>query len=132
MTRRLLPALLVATVAALPVHAQEMLDAGAMNAYITGKAYEGVNPETGGVVASVVYHEDGTSTLWMNAEGAVDEPGSYRIDGNIYCTRYDNFRENSENCFTLEDIGDGRTQALYTDGRTALILQPIEIPERFQ
>ena len=118
--------------ATMPAYAQDMIDADAMVAYVTGKAYQGVNPKTGEVVASVVYHGDGTSTLWMNAEGAADEPGSYRIDGNVYCTRYLNFRENSENCFTLEDIGDGRTQAYYTDGRPALILQPIEIPERFK
>ncbi|KUF11658.1 hypothetical protein [Pseudoponticoccus marisrubri] len=118
-----------------PVAAQEMIGAEAMSDYITGKAYQGVNPETMEVVASVVYHADGSSTLWMAgpADAAPkDEPGSYRIEGNTYCTRYENFRDNSENCFTLEDIGDGRTQAYYTDGRTALILQPIEIPDRFR
>lgn len=103
-----------------------------LTAYVQGKAYEGINPETNQKVASVVYHADGSSTLWMAAEGSADEPGSYRIDGNAYCTRYKNFRDNAENCFTLVDIGEGKTQAWYTDGRKALILNPIEIPERFK
>lgn len=116
-----------------PVAAQDMIDAEAMTDYITGKAYMGINPETDAHVASVVYHADGSSTLWMAGTAEPkDEPGSYRIEGNTYCTRYKNFRDNSENCFTLEDIGDGRTQAYYTDGRTALILAPIEIPDRFK
>lgn len=125
-------ALLLAATLAIPAQAQEMMDAASLEVFIVGKAYEGINPETSAVVASVVYHEDGTSTLWMNTEGAADEPGSWRLDGNTYCTRYLNFRENSENCFTAVDLGDGRAQAYFTDGRIALILSPIEIPERFQ
>ncbi len=132
MSRPLHCLLALSLCAALPAQAQDMVNADTLTTYVTGKAYQGINPESKDVVASVVYHADGTSTLWMNAEGAADEPGSYRIEANTYCTRYTNFRENSENCFTLEDIGDGRMQAYYTDGRVALILQPIEIPERFQ
>lgn len=112
--------------------ADEMLSAEALAEYVQGKAYEGINPETGDKVASVVYHPDGSSTLWMAAEGSADEPGSYRFDGNAYCTRYTNFRDNAENCFTLAPLEDGQTQAWYTDGRKALILNPIEVPERFQ
>jgi hypothetical protein len=112
--------------------ADDMLSAEALVDYVQGKAYEGINPETGAKVASVVYHSDGSSTLWMAAEGSPDEPGSYRFEGNAYCTRYKNFRDNAENCFTLAPLADGQTQAWYTDGRMALILNPIEIPERFK
>ncbi|MEQ5869819.1 hypothetical protein J4E08_07890 [Sagittula sp. NFXS13] len=112
--------------------AEDMMDAETITAFVTGKTYEGINPESGEKVASVVYHADGTSTLWMAVEGSADEPGSYRIEGNTYCTRYLNFRENSENCFTLSPLDDGRAQAWYTDGRKALILAPIEMPDRFQ
>ena len=133
MTFRFLTTAALALSCATPLWAQDMIDAAAMVEYVTGKAYQGVNPETNTVVASVVYHADGTSTLWMAGTDEIkDEPGSYRIDGNTYCTRYLNFRDNSENCFTLKDIGYGNTQAYYTDGRKALILQPIEIPDRFK
>ncbi|MBV7393275.1 hypothetical protein [Mameliella sediminis] len=135
MTSRFIATIALTLGFAIPAGAQQMIDAATMTEVITGKAYQGVNPETETVVASVVYHPDGTSTLWMAGPADADpkdEPGSYRIDGNSYCTRYKNFRDNSENCFTLEDIGHGRLQAYYTDGRTALILQPIEIPDRFK
>lgn len=135
MTLRFIAAATFAFGLAQPAVAQDMIDAAAMADYITGKAYQGINPETNEPVASVVYHADGTSTLWMAGPDDTtpkDEPGSYRIENNTYCTRYLNFRDNSENCFTLEDIGDGKTQAYYTDGRTALILSPIEIPDRFK
>lgn len=115
-----------------PATAQDMLTNEMLTDYIAGKSYEGINPETNQKVASVVYHADGSSTLWMAAEGSADEPGSYRIEDNTYCTRYKNFRDNAENCFTLADIGNGQTQAWYTDGRKALILNPIELPERFK
>jgi hypothetical protein len=130
--RTALSALILTACLGSAAQAQEMMDAAAVEEFIIGKAYQGINPETEVAVASVVYHADGTSTLWMAAEGSADEPGSWRIEGNSYCTRYLNFRENSENCFTLSDIGEGRAQAYFTDGRIALILSPIEMPERFQ
>lgn len=108
-----------------PALAEEMMDAATITDFITGKAYVGSQPDTGAAVGTVVYHDDGSSTLLM-PDGP--EPGSYRFEDNAYCTRYKNFRENSENCFTLEPIGEGRVQAWYTDGRKALILTPTEMP----
>lgn len=104
--------------------AQEMLSAAELATYLEGQTYAGSSPETGDLVGTVTYHPDGTSTLVM-ADGTAQE-GTYRLDGNAYCTRYAAFRDNSENCFTLEPLGDGRTQAWYTDGRMALILTPVE------
>ena len=104
--------------------AQDMLSAAELTTYLEGRTYAGSNPETGDRVGTVPYHADGTSTLVM-ADGTAQE-GTYRLDGNAYCTRYAAFRDSSENCFTLEPLGDGRTQAWYTDGRLALILTPVE------
>ena len=104
--------------------AQDMLSAAELATYLEGRTYAGSNPETGALVGTVTYHPEGTSTLVM-ADGTVQE-GTYRLEGNAYCTRYAAFRDSSENCFTLEPLGDGRTQAYYTDGRMALILTPVE------
>lgn len=102
--------------------AQTLMTAEGLQAYVTGKTVTGSNPETGAVVGTVTYAADGSSVLTLG--DGVAQAGSYRFEGNAYCTRYATFRDNTENCFTLEDLGDGRVQAYYTDGRTALILTP--------
>jgi len=109
---------------ALPASAQETMSPEALEAYVTGKSYTGVNPETGELVGTVSYAEDGSSVLTL--AGGREESGSWRLDGDTYCTRYAAFRDNSENCFRLEPIDGGRTQAWYADGRRALILEPAE------
>ena len=125
MSRTISIAVLTLTLAASgPAVAQETLSAEALEGYVTGKSYAGINPDTNEEVARVVYAQDGSSVLTF-PDGR-EEAGSWRIDGDAYCTRYANFRENSENCFRLEDLGDGRTQAYYTDGTRALILAPVE------
>ena len=125
-----LPAALVLACLPLAAPAGEMpapdglLDAAAMADYIAGRSYAGSKPDSGEPVASVIYRTDGSSVLTM-ADGRV-EPGSWRIEGNAYCTRYAAFRNNSENCFHLQPLDAGRTQAWYTDGRRALVLTPLE------
>lgn len=104
--------------------AQETMSAEELATYITGKSCTGVNPETGQEVATVVYAEDGSSVLTF-PDGR-EEAGSWRLDGDTYCTRYAAFRDNTENCFRLEPIGEGATQAWYTDGQRALILRPAD------
>jgi hypothetical protein len=104
--------------------AQEMMSAEELAAYVTGRTVTGTNPETGDLVGTVSYAEDGSSVLTM-ANGR-EESGSWRLDGDAYCTRYAAFRDNSENCFRLEPLADGRTQAWYTDGRKALILEHVD------
>lgn len=93
-----------------------------VQAFIRGQTYQGVDPAEGTVVATVQYGLDGTSVLTL--PDGTTEAGTYRFDGNTYCTRYEDFRDGTENCFTLEDLGDGRVQAWYIDGRRALILAP--------
>lgn len=107
-----------------PASAQVMLSVDDLKSYLEGNTYAGSNPETGELVGTVTYGADGTATLVM-ADGTA-QAGTYRLDGNAYCTRYDAFRDSSENCFTLEPLGDGRTQAYFTDGRPALLLTPVE------
>ena len=104
--------------------AQETMPAGPLAEYIEGKSYTGVNPETGEEVATVTYAEDGSSVLAF--PGGREETGSWRLDGDAYCTRYAAFRDNSENCFRLERLEGARTQAWYTDGTKALILVPAD------
>lgn len=98
------------------------MSADALAAYVSGKSYTGVVPETGATVASVIYALDGTSTLTL-ADGT-EEPGTWRLEDDAYCTRYATFRDDTENCFRLVPLEDGRAQAYYTDGRPALILVP--------
>ncbi|MEO1104887.1 MAG: hypothetical protein AAFW98_14355 [Pseudomonadota bacterium] len=117
-----LAATLILAVSGTSALAQTMMSAEELAAYVTGKSYTGVNPENGEPVATVVYNEDGTSVLTF--PDGQEEAGSYRLDGDSYCTRYAAFRENSENCFRLEPIGGGETQAWYTDGSMALRLVP--------
>jgi hypothetical protein len=93
-----------------------------MQGFIRGQTYQGMDPATGNVVATVQYGLDGTSVLTL--PDGTEENGVYRFEGASYCTRYEDFRDGSENCFTLQDLGDGRVQAWYTDGRRALILAP--------
>ncbi|MEO1105058.1 MAG: hypothetical protein ROR55_02530 [Devosia sp.] len=104
--------------------AEDTMSADELKAYVVGKSYTGVNPSSGEAVATVIYKDDGSSVL--SFPDGREEPGSYRLDGDAYCTRYAAFRDNSENCFRLVPLGDGRAQAYYTDGRTALILEPAE------
>lgn len=104
--------------------AQDMMSADELAAWVTGKTVTGTNPETGELVGTVSYAEDGSSVLTL-ASGQ-EEAGSWRLDGDAYCTRYAAFRDNSENCFRLEPLADGRTQAWYTDGRKALILEHVD------
>ncbi|WP_420393818.1 hypothetical protein [Acuticoccus sp.] len=105
-----------------PAPAQETMSAEALAQYITGNRYTGVNPETGAPVGTVTYGADGSSTLTL--AGGEPQEGSWRLDGDAYCTRYAAFRDNTENCFRLEPAEDGRAQAYYTDGRRALLLVP--------
>ncbi|MEM8854908.1 MAG: hypothetical protein AAGD34_14490 [Pseudomonadota bacterium] len=104
--------------------ADDSMSADELKAYVVGKSYTGVNPSSGEEIATVIYNADGSSVL--SFPDGREEPGSYRLDGDAYCTRYAAFRDNSENCFRLVALGDGRAQAYYTDGRTALILKPAE------
>lgn len=90
--------------------------------FIRGQTYQGVDPTSGTVVATVQYGLDGSSVLSL--PDGTEEAGTYRFEGATYCTRYEAFRDGTENCFTLQDLGDGRVQAWYTDGRRALILAP--------
>jgi len=115
---------LAVTVAASGAWAEEMMSAQELADFISGKSYDGVTPEEEDVVGTVLYNSDGTSKLTM-ADGTV-QTGSWRIEEDFYCTRYDDFRDNTENCFRLEPLGDGKAQAYYTDGRPALILRPVE------
>lgn len=100
------------------------LDAAALAEFVTGRSYTGVNPETGAPVATVTYAPDGSSVLTFPDGRA--EAGSWRLDGDVYCTRYAAFRDNSENCFRVAAMDGGAGQAWYADGRKALILQPAE------
>lgn len=103
---------------------RRLMDAAAVEAYVSGKSYTGVKPDSGDPVGTVVYNADGSSTLALVGKAA--EAGSWRIEGNAYCTRYAAFRDNSENCFHLEPRENGRAQAWYTDGRRALLLIPVK------
>ena len=96
----------------------------ALTTFIEGRAYAGVNPETGAEVARVVYAPDGSSVLSF-ADGR-REAGAWRIEADFYCTRYAAFRDGSENCFRVEPLDGGAAQAWYVDGRKALILRPID------
>jgi hypothetical protein len=99
-----------------------MMAAEAVEGFIRGRTYQGLDAASGAVVATVSYGMDGTSVLTL--PDGTTETGTYRFEGDAYCTRYEQFRDGRENCFTLEERGDGTAQAWYTDGRRALVLAP--------
>ena len=107
---------------AAPAVAQDFMSAEDLRSFVTGNTVTGANPDTGDVVGTVSYAQDGSSVLTLN--GGEPQSGSYRFEDDAYCTRYATFRDNSENCFRLVDLGDGTVQAYYTDGRIALRLTP--------
>ena len=106
--------------AATAAHAEEVLSPDALRAFVTGHTVTGTNPSTGAVVGTVTYAQDGSSVLTLS--DGVPQTGSYRFDGDSYCTRYATFRDNTENCFRLVLLGPDQAQAYYTDGSMALLL----------
>lgn len=115
-------AVLVALGSTVPAGAQTTMDAEELGPFVQGGTFTGVDPLTGEAQATVTYNADGSSVLRL--PDGTREAGTYRFDGDTYCTRYERFRDGVETCFRLEDLGDGRAQAWRSDGPRALILVP--------
>lgn len=102
----------------------ETMSSDEVRAFIAGNSYTGFTPATNEAVATAIYRDDGTTLLTM-ADGT-EQDGSYRFEGDAFCTRYALFRDGSENCFRLVDLGDGSAQAWRVDGTRALIMRPAD------
>lgn len=81
---------------------------GGMTAKISGAD----RPNTATRTGTVVYQKDGTARF---NEGAATTThiGSWRIEGNKFCTKYTNL---GSGCFNVQKIGDTRYKLIPLDG----------------
>lgn len=98
-----------------------MMTATEVRAFIEGRTVRAIDPATGQHVATVSYGPDGSCRM-QPTTGAPAEPGVYGFSGDLYWTRYAEFRGGETNRFTLVAEGPGRAQAWHDDGRRAYLL----------
>jgi hypothetical protein len=98
-----------------------MMTAAEVQAFIFGKTVQAIDPRTMNVIALITYNPDHTCRIEHIDTQAVDS-GVYGFTDAVYWTRYDTFRDGTTNNFALENLGGGRAQAYYDDGRQAFLL----------
>ena len=69
-------------------------------------------PNTAARTGTVVYQKDGTARFNEGA-ATTTHTGSWRIDGNKFCTKYQRL---GSGCFNVQQIGEGRYKLLPLDG----------------
>jgi len=81
---------------------------GGMTAKITGAA----RPNTASRTGTVTYQKNGTARF---SEGAAtpDHIGSWRIEGNKFCTKYTDL---GSGCFNVQKLGETRYKLVPLDG----------------
>lgn len=91
-----------------------------VHSFISGKTVYAFDPNTGAFVATLVYCADGTIEARF-ADAKVDN-GQYGFEGQLYWTRYENFRSGQKHAFHLQAVDDSTAQAFHDDGRKAFLL----------
>jgi hypothetical protein len=81
------------------------------------------DPETLIRVATVQYRRDWTCLVIM--ENGDTDTGQYGFDGDLYWTKYNQFRDGALHRFSLTPIDAHSAQAMFEDGTRAFIQSPL-------
>lgn len=93
-----------------------------VQAFLTDRTLNAIDPESGDVVGYSIYRADGTCRVVM-ASGE-DSPGVWGLTDTGYWTQYERFRGGMRHEFTLVRVGDRIAQAYFADGRRAFLQTP--------
>jgi len=88
--------------------------------FIAGQTVYAFDPDSGVFVATLVYRIDGT--IEARFADAKADNGQYGFEGQLYWTRYENFRSGQKHAFYLQAVDDSTAQAFHDDGRKAFLL----------